>query len=327
MTVVISAMPRWRFAASQVAVPEDWDVRFINPSTDEELILACQEAEFLLVPASVPEINAHVLRNITHIKLIQSVGAGFDRIDTQAAAALHIPVANVPGTNAKAVAEFTIGLIIALKRRLLLADREVKAGRYQEIREVLFTRGLSEIEGSKAGVIGLGSIGRQVAKILTILGANVSYYSRRRQPPEIEAECQVSYKPLEALLAQSDVVSLHVPLNAATRGLIGQRELALMSSGSILINTARGEIVDQAALTQVLEAGRISGAAIDVFAPEPPAPVNPLLSLSPAAKDRLLVTPHIGGVTVEAMRKMLLASLDNIARAINGQPPVNIVNL
>ncbi|TWH46465.1 2-hydroxyacid dehydrogenase [Sporomusa sp. KB1] len=326
MSIVISAMPKWRFDASQVIVPEDWDIRFINPSTEKELILACKEADYLLVPASTPEINANVLRNITHIKLIQSVGAGFDRIDTQTAATLKIPVANVPGQNAKSVAEFTIGLMIALQRQILVADWEIKAGRYGEIRKILFKQGLNEIEDSKIGLVGLGSIGQHVARILHSLGASVSYYDGRRQLPETEAQLQVSYKSLAALLADSDIVSLHVPLNDTTRGLIGQRQLELMSPGSFLINTARGEIVNQTALAQMLETGRIGGAAIDVFTPEPPESENPLLNLSPAARARLIVTPHIAGVTVGAMRKMLQASLENIARVINGQPPVNIVN-
>ncbi|WP_094607833.1 Hydroxypyruvate reductase [Sporomusa silvacetica DSM 10669] len=326
MSIVISAMPKWRFDASQVIVPEDWDIRFINPSTEKELILACKEADYLLVPASTPEINANVLRNITHIKLIQSVGAGFDRIDTQTAATLKIPVANVPGQNAKSVAEFTIGLMIALQRQILVADWEIKAGRYGEIRKILFKQGLNEIEDSKIGLVGLGSIGQHVARILHSLGASVSYYDGRRQLPETEAQLQVSYKSLAALLADSDIVSLHVPLNDTTRGLIGQRQLELMSPGSFLINTARGEIVNQTALAQMLETGRIGGAAIDVFTPEPPKSENPLLNLSPAARARLIVTPHIAGVTVGAMRKMLQASLENIARVINGQPPANIVN-
>ena len=326
MPIIISAMPKWRFDASQVALPENWDIRFINPSTEEELILACKEAEYLLVPASTPEINANVLRNSTHIKLIQSVGAGFDRIDTQTAAALKIPVANVPGQNAKSVAEFTIGLMIALQRQILVADQEIKAGRYGEIRKVLFKQGLNEIEGSKIGLVGLGTIGQHVARILHSLGASVSYYDGRRQLPETEAQLQVSYKSLEALLADSDIVSLHVPLNDTTRGLIGQRQLELMSPGSFLINTARGEIVNQMALAQMLETGRIGGAAVDVFTPEPPELENSLLNLSPAARDRLIVTPHIAGVTVRAMRKMLQASLENIARVINGQSPTNIIN-
>ncbi|HWR08184.1 2-hydroxyacid dehydrogenase [Sporomusa sp.] len=327
MAVVISAMPKWRFAASQVALPEDWDIRFINPQTDEELILACQGADYLLVPASAPEINANVLRSIAHIKLIQSVGAGFDRIDTATAAALKIPVANVPGQNARSVAEFTIGLMIALQRQLVLADREIKAGRYKEIRKNLFQQGLGEIEGSRIGLIGLGSIGQHVARILTALGANVFYYDGWRQPPATEVQLQVSYQPLAALLAGSDIVSLHVPLNESTRGLLGQQELALMPPGSLLINTARGEVVDQAALAHILETGRIGGAAIDVFSPEPPGAENPLLNLSPAARDRLVVTPHIAGVTIGSMRRMLQASLANITRAISGQPPANIVNM
>lgn len=327
MAVIISAMPKWRFDASGFTAPTDLDIRFINPSTEEDLILACQDAEYLLVPASTPEVNDSVLRNITHIKLIQSVGAGFDRIDIKAAAALKIPVANVPGENAQTVAEFTVGLMIALQRQMPLADREIKAGRYQEIRKKLFTAGLGEIAGSNIGLIGVGAIGRHTARILNLLGASVSYYSKRQKSPEAEREFGACYKPLERLLKESDIVSLHVPLNPSTRGLLGRKELELMPSGSYLINTARGEIVDQKTLAFMLEAGSIGGAAIDVFSPEPPGEDNPLLNLSPSASARLLVTPHIGGVTASSMRKMLEASINNIMRAINGKQPVNIVNL
>lgn len=327
MAVVVSAMPKWRFDASKVELPKDWDIRFINPSTEEELIRDCEDADCLLVPASNPEINANILKKIAHVKLIQSIGAGFDRIDAQTAAALNIPVANVPGKNAKSVAEFTVGLMIALQRQIFLADREIKAGRHKEIRKALFKQGLGEIEGSKIGLIGLGSIGRQVARILHVLGASVSYYSGGIKMPDIEAELKLSNKPLEILLAENEIISLHVPLNDATRGLIGQRELELMPPGSFLINTARGEVVDQTALAKVLETGGIGGAAIDVFAPEPPEPDNPLLNLSTAARDRLLVTPHIAGVTVGAMRRMMQSSIENIARVINGQAPENVVNM
>lgn len=327
MAVIVSAMPKWRFDASQVALPAEWDIRFIDPSSDEELIVACREADCLLVPASTPAINANVLKKLTHIKLIQSAGAGFDRIDTPTAATLKIPVANVPGQNAKSVAEFTVGLMIALQRQIPLADREVKAGRYGEIRNKLFKQGLGEIEGSQIGLVGLGSIGQHVARMLTVFGASVSYYSGRRRSPETEAQLQVRYKSLAALLAENDIVSLHVPLDDTTRGLIGQRELELMSPGSLLINTARGEVVDQTALAHRLESGYLGGAAIDVFTPEPPGTENPLLNLSPAAQERLLVTPHMAGVTAVSMRKMLQASLENIAKAISGQRPTNIVNM
>ncbi|WP_371378384.1 NAD(P)-dependent oxidoreductase [Sporomusa aerivorans] len=326
MAIVISAMPKWRFDTSQVVLPKDWDIRFITPSNDEELIMACKEGEYLLVPASNPAINANILNNITHIKLIQSVGAGFDRIDTHTAAALKIPVANVPGQNAKSVAEFTVGMMIALQRQIVVADGEVKAGRYGEVRRTLFQQGLREIEGSKIGLVGLGSIGRHAAKILHVLGAAVSYYDSRRQPLADEEQLQITFSPLDALLAQSDIVSLHVPLTDATRGLIGRRELELMSPGSLLINTARGEVINQQALAELLESGHIGGAAIDVFAPEPPGPENPLLNLSAPARKRLVVTPHIAGVTVLTMSKMLQAALENLARAMRGEPPQNVIN-
>lgn len=325
MTIITSVMPKWRFEAARVAVPEDWVVRFVDPSDEDELIAACQKAECLLVPAAFQHVTARVLENCAHLKLVQSTGAGFDGVDIQAAKRLGIPVANVPGQNAHSVAEYTIGLIIALQRSMVVADRETKAGRFGRIRQTLFQQGLTEIAGSSIGLIGFGAIGREVARILGYLGASVSYYSRHRNPA-MENETGVQYKRLGDLLTESDVVSLHIPLTDETRGCIGKKELLLMKPNSLLVNTARGEIVDQRALANVLEAGRIAGAAVDVLSPEPPAPDHPLLNLSPAARDRLLVTPHMAGVTVNSSRLMLCKAVENIQRVLNGKSPEHIVN-
>lgn len=326
MPIVVSAMPKWRFDAARVVLPKDWDIRFLVYFQGQELIDACRDAEYLMVPASMPPIDAATLKQLAHLKLLQSIGAGYDRIDVKAATSLNIPVANIPGENAKTVAEFTVGVMIALGRRLVVADAQVKQGRYANIRQTLFTEGLSEITGSKVGLVGLGAIGLEVAHILNVLGANVSYYALQRKPAELEAQYQVIYKELDDLLAESDIVSLHVPLNEATHSLIGQRQLALMPPGSFLINTARGEVVEQKALAAALESGRIAGAAIDVFTPEPPGQEHPLLQLSSAGRERLLATPHIAGVTAGSMRRILEASIANIERVMRGQPPLHIVN-
>lgn len=200
---------------------------------------------------------------------MQSAGAGFDGVDIKAAERLGIPVANVPGQNAHSVAEYTIGLMIALQRCIVAADRETKDGHYTAIRQKLFQH---------------------------------------------------------ELLSESDIVSLHIPLTDETRGCIGKKELMLMKSSSLLVNTARGEVVDQEALAEMLEAGRIAGAAVDVLSPDPPASMHPLLNLSPAARDRLLVTPHIAGVTVNSFRLMLCKALENIQRVLDGKCPENVVN-
>ena len=325
MAVIVSAMPKWRFDTSSVELPPHWDFRFINPATDAELIDACRQADCLLVPASFPVINAAMLRELAHLKLIQTVGAGYDLIDSMAAAEAGIPVANVPGANAKAVAEFTVGLIIALQRQLCTADRETKAGHYADIRQTLLKTGLNEIAGSVVGLVGLGAIGRQVARILTFLGASVCYYSRSGSAAPAD-DLAITYQPLHELLAVSNIVSIHVPLTADTRGLLGPYELGLMPQGSLLINTARGEIIDQQALAAMLETGRLGGAAVDVVSPEPPPPEHPLLTLSPGARDRLLITPHIAGVTIGAFRDMLLGALANIGRVLAQEHPHNVVN-
>ncbi|HEY3426506.1 MAG TPA: 2-hydroxyacid dehydrogenase [Negativicutes bacterium] len=326
MPIIISVLPKWRFDASNVELPPKWNFQFVTPATDAELITACQGADCLLVPATFPAINAFILSKIGHIKLIQTVGAGFDLIDIQAAASAGIPVANVPGANANAVAEYTVGLMIALQRQLLVADRETKAGRYVAVRQSLFATGLTDISGSMIGLVGLGAIGQRVAQILRFLGASVSYYDRAGKSLKLETELGIQYKPLNELLADSDVVSLHVPLTNETSGLIGRNELLLMRPGSLLVNTARGEVVNQAALAEMLESGHIAGAAVDVISPEPPTADHPLLNLLPPARDRLLITPHIAGVTVGAFRDILHGALENIDRVLRQQLPKNVVN-
>lgn len=326
MPIIASIMPKWRFEAAKIDIPKDWHVNFITFTNVEDLIEACQEAACLLVPAAVQNINATVLQKITNIKLIQSAGAGYDGIDIKSAKQLGIQVANVPGKNAHTVAECTIGLIISLQRSLFIADRETKKGYYTCIRQQLFQKGMTEIAGSTIGLIGLGLIGIEVAKMLRFLGATVNYYSRTRKPTDFESELDIHYKALDRLLSDSDVISIHTPLTDETRNLIGQNEFMQMKPSCLLINTARGEIVDQAALAKALEKGLIAGAAVDVLAPEPPQATHPLLTLSPAAQEKLLITPHMAGVTVSSFQVMLETALENIQRVLNDEQAKNIVN-
>jgi phosphoglycerate dehydrogenase-like enzyme len=326
MSIIISVIPKWRFDASRVELPKEWIFRFLEPATGDELVAACQDADCLLAPASFDGINKQILQQIAHLKLIQIVGAGFDRVDITAATRFGIPVANVPGANANAVAEFTVGLMIALQRQITVADQEVKSGRYSIIRQKLFKSGLNEISGNVVGLVGLGAIGLQVARILNFLGASVYYYSRSKKSTEVEIELGIKYKPLDELLSISNIVSVHVPLNTGTCGLIGSNEFELMQQGSLIVNTARGEVIDQGSLAAALEAGQIAGAAVDVVFPEPPPGNHPLLTLSEGARDRLLITPHIAGVTVKTFGDMLAISLKNISRVLSGDIPQHVVN-
>jgi phosphoglycerate dehydrogenase-like enzyme len=311
---------------ARVELIQGWEFKFLTSYEKNDIISACRGADFLLTPPNYPSLNAEVLAEIPSISLIQTTGSGFDRVDLEAARKLNLPVDNVPGQNAQTVAEFTIGLIIALQRRIVPSDREIKAGNYHGIRERLLAGGLSEIRDTELGIVGLGQIGRQVARLAVMLGARVSYFPRDQAAWAAEMQLGVSYKPWEQLLATSGVVSLHVPLNDQTRGLIGIRELSLMPPGSFIINTARGEVIDQTALAAKLEDGHLAGAAMDTLAPEPPPSGHPLLCLSPAARDRLIVTPHLAGATSRGFARLLRTALDNLQRVARGGEPRNVVN-
>jgi len=326
MPVVVMFLPAGRVASTGVALPPDWQVRYLETADEAEIIAACRDADAILSVGAVARITARIIDACGRLKLIQCLGAGFNQVDLPAAEMHHIPVANSPGRNATTVAEFTIGCIIAVQRRLVESDAAIRAGRYAAFRSEVLDEGLKEIAGSRLGLVGMGNIGRAVARIAGSLGASVYYHSPRRQSTEIERELGLTYLSLDELLAGSDIVSLHVPLDTTTRGMIGTRELALMKAGSILVNTARGPVVDQHALADALESGRLAGAAIDTLNPEPPDAGHPLLALSPAASRRLLMTPHIAGLTAPSFRRLFSTSVANVERVLNGRPPENQVN-
>ncbi len=325
MVNITSVMPKWRFTAANVGIPENWNIRFVDPSCDEELIDACRDALCLLVPAGFQNVTANVLEHSRHLKLVQTAGAGFDGVAIKTAGRLKIPVANIPSQNAQSVAEYTIGLIIALQRKIYVADSNIKSGNYVKVRKMLFQQGLTEINGSIVGLIGLGSIAKKTAVILKCLGASVIYYSHHRHMTE-EKDIGIAYRSLENLLAESDVVSLHVPLTDETKNMLGENEFECMKQTALLINSARGEIVDQKALAVALENKTIAGAAIDVLYPEPPNKEHPLLNLSAETQNKILLTPHIAGVTVNSFYLMLSKAIENIQLVIDGKQPEYIVN-
>lgn len=326
MLKVVSILPFKRFQDAGVTLPAGLSFSFVNAVAEDEIIAACRGADILFVPAVYPAVTARVLENIPSVRMIQSAGAGYDKVDARSAARLQIPVANSPGENAATVAEFALALLIGLQRRILLCDREIKAGRWAAVRERLFSAGIGEIRGARLGIVGLGAIGRQLARLAGILGARLTYYDVRRLSPEIEAELAIAFSPIEELLTVSDVVSLHLPLTEATRHLIGRQEFGRMRRGALLVNTARGELVDPRALAEALESGHLGGAALDTLSPEPPPADHPLLHLSEEASDRLVLTPHIAGTTRGAFGRMLEAALDNLLRVAAGEAPQHIVN-
>jgi len=323
---VLSILPQIRFTKAGVALPVELKMHFEDVRREEDIIDACRGMDFLFLPAAYPPITAEVLSRIPSVRMIQSAGAGYDQVDVESAAALGIPVANSPGHNTGTVAELTVAMLIALQRRMLQADREIKAGRYQSMRESLFSIGMPELGETTLGLVGFGAVGRKVAQVTGLMGASIIYYDVNRPNADEEQALKVHYKTLQELLATCDAISLHAPLTPATRGLIGSRELARMPAGAYLVNTARGELIDPQALAEALESGHIAGAALDTLAPEPPPNDHPLLNLSPEASERLLLTPHIAGTTRGAFHRMLTGALKNLQTVAGGGLPRHVVN-
>jgi glyoxylate reductase len=289
------------------------------PESDRRPVMA--EAEVALGDYTFRgPVNEALLAQMPRLKFLQQPSAGFEHIDLQACQAHGVQVANTPGVNAAAVAEHSIMIALALLKRLPSANTATHAGKWTQ-HELGWERGLFELLGKTWGIVGCGAVGREVAKRLGAFGVNVIYYDVRSLPPETEAEWGVKYQPLDRLLRLADIVSLHVPLTPQTRGLIGARELALMKFNAILINVARGECVDEAALAERLRTKRLGGAGVDVFSREPIAQDHPLLGL-----DNVILTPHIAGVTAEVRERVTRMSVANIVQFLHGQTPQHLVH-
>jgi len=307
-----SLSPKTAALLTQYADPSFAVTVHPNNLPDVEKIQLVQDADFLILFPG--QISESVLRAATQVKLIQLVSVGFDKMDLALCRTLGIPVANNGGANAIDVAEHTIGLILGFYRRLVAMDQNVRHNRWFMIDSGATTY---TINGKTVGIIGLGKIGQRVARLLRAFGANVIYYDAYPAAPEIEQELGIQRVPLAVLLQQADMVTLHVPLNNETRGLIGARELALMKPTTLLINTCRGPVIDEAALTEALKMRQILGAGLDVLEQEPPAPDNPLLAL-----DNVLFTPHTAGVTYDTWSRRGEFIFANLQRVWAGQLPL-----
>jgi phosphoglycerate dehydrogenase-like enzyme len=289
--------------------PAHFDVQ-VHPTKmaeAEKRVLAADADFFILFPSVIEE---SVVRAASRLKLIQLVSAGFDKMPMRLLKELGIPVANNGGTNAIDVAEHTLSLILGLYRLLPQMDRNVRRNGWDALDS---GRRTYTIHGKTVGIVGMGNIGRRVAQLLRPFGARLLYYDAYPVPAEVETALGVERVDLPDLLRRSDVVTLHVPLNEETYGLIGREELALMGSSSILINTCRGPVVDEAALTAALQAGQIRGAALDVLEKEPPAPDNPLFGL-----ENVLLTPHTAGVTFDTWARRGEFIFENLQRVWQG---------
>ena len=322
---VVCLRPKEDFLKIGVTPPEALSIAYLAPDA-EELAESIATARALVIPAVGPKLDPALFEG-SSVKLVQVTGAGVDRLDKAAMKKLGIAVANVAGgSNNGALADYCIAAALDLLRRLSWANAEIRKGNYQACRATMIAASLRGLEGLTVGVVGLGTIGRAVAEAFKGRGAEIVYFDPQIDPATLPPELGAQRLGLHELLAAADVVTLHVPLIAATEGMIGADELARMKPDAVLVNAARGGIVEEAALAEALTRGQLAGAAVDVYSTEPPDASNPLLTLEGEAAERLLLTPHIAGVSRQAWAGLFEAAWANVVRVVaDGEPPLNRV--
>ena len=320
---VIVLRPEADFKRVDALPPSSLDVTYRTPD-DPELPALMKQSAALVMAAMGPKLPPALFQG-TSVRFVQVTGAGVDRLDEPTLKRLGIPVANVPGGSNSAVAEYTVTAASALLRRVAWADVEIKAGNYEKFRGRMLADNLAGIDGMTVGVVGFGVIGLAVAQAFHCMGAKIGYFDPAPRDAKAAAAIGAKSLSLDELLRAADVVTLHVPLLPATRGLIGEKELALMRPGAILVNAARGGVVDEAALAKHLQSGHLGGAAVDVYSTEPPSADNALLKLKGEAAQRLLLTPHIAGVTRQSFAFLFRSSWENVERVLRGEAPLNRV--
>ena len=274
----------------------------IVPVPDREALAACLPRAEVFWHVLDP-ITAEMIRAAPRLRLIQKIGVGVNTIDLEAARRRGIAVCNMPGTNTRAVAEMTLLLMLGALRRIAQLDRETRAGRGWSLPAEMQGQ-LGEIHGRTVGFVGYGSVPQALAPVLTAMGARLLYTARAPKP-----DAGAEWRNVDALLKEADIVSLHAPLTPATKGMIGRKALDVMKPGAVLINTARGELVDQAVLTEALRDGRLGAAGLDVFAGEPVPPDDPLLRL-----ENVVLAPHYAWLTKETLDRSLAAARENCRR-------------
>jgi D-3-phosphoglycerate dehydrogenase / 2-oxoglutarate reductase len=280
------------------------------PAKEEMIAVLARHAPAAVMVRLVSRLDEDVMRAAPSLKVIAKHGVGCDDIDVAAAKKLGIPVMVATGCNAQSVAEHALSTMLALVKDLARQDADMRAGRFDKS----LYRG-RELRGMRLGLVGLGQIGKSLARMATAIGMVIEAYDpfaadAAFEPPIARAT------DLDALLARADIVSLHCPLTDTTRGLIGRREIGLIKRGAYLINTARGEVIDETALAEALARGAIAGAGIDSFTDEPPKPDHPFFNLP-----NTILTPHVAGVTDDAKREVSLQTARNVLAVLSGAPP------
>jgi len=321
---VLCLRPEADFQRVGALPPASLKVVYRAPS-DADVAELMKQAKALVIPAVGPKFPNALFEN-TSVNFVQVTGAGLDRLDLNFFRQRAIAVANVPGGSNEAVAEYAVTAASVLLRRFSWADAEIRKGNYREFRARMIAESLQGLDGLTVGIVGFGIIGVAVASAFHKRGCLIFYHDPAPRDPRTAEAIGAKSCTLEDLLQLADVISLHVPLLPQTTGLIGARELAMMKPGAVLIQSSRGGVVDEAALAEALQGGRLGGAAVDVYSTEPLAADNPLFALSGEGTHRILFTPHVAGVTRQSTAFLCRAAWRNIERVFGGkEAPLDVV--
>ncbi|MBS0539035.1 MAG: 2-hydroxyacid dehydrogenase [Proteobacteria bacterium] len=261
-------------------------------------------------------VTPQLYKDAPKLKLVQLLSAGYDKADLEAARKSKVPLCANGGANSTAVSEHAMLLMLAVSRRLITQHTNVSGGRWHGNSPPQ----VHEVRDRVLGIIGLGTIGKKVARLALAFGMRVHYYDIARLKEEQEDALGVRFRLLPEILRTSDIISLHVPLNDSTHHLLGAQELAMMKKTAVIVNTARGPVIDEKALTEALSKNQLFGAGLDVFDEEPTPPDNPLLKL-----DNVILTAHLAGPTFESNITRLRNGFDNVQRIARGEAPLWVV--
>ena len=316
---------RTRKYLPDLPIVDEVDLVCAERGTGGDLLLAMASDADAIVADAISPVDDELISGMPNLKLIHSEGVAFNAIDVASAKRHGVAVCNCAGVNAGAVAEQTVMLMLMCLRRALEGDAAVRSGEQIKLKERMMVEGFKELGDCTVGFVGFGAIAQATARYLKPWGCRMLYNKRHPLDAAAESELGARFASLDELLAACDVVSLHVPVTDETRGMVDDAFLGKMKPGAVLVNTARGDIVDQEALARALEEGRIGAAGLDVLTPEPVTTDNPLLNLSPEAAARCVFSPHIGGVTEGMFYRAHRMVWENIARVAAGEDPQNRV--
>ena len=320
-------MPKWKVFVTRIIPDEGLKLILENcdaevwqaetPPPKEIIIEKIKDCEGILTLLT-DKIDAGIMDKAPKLRIISNYAVGYDNIDVKSATQRGIMVTNTPGVLTETTADLAFALILATARRIVEADKFTRSGKWKSWGPMLFLG--RDVYGATLGIIGLGRIGQAVARRAKGFNMKVIYYSRKRKE-DVERELGVEYRELRSLLREADIVSIHTPLTEETYHLIGEKELSLMKPTAILINTARGAVVDQKALYKALKERRIFGAGLDVYEKEPIDADDPLMEL-----DNVVLLPHIGSASVETRGRMARMAAENLLAGLRGEKPPNLVN-